>query len=196
MGEAVRAEDGPADGMAGQVRRFFEGAHPAHDWGHVERVRRTALRLAKAEGADGEVVELAALWHDVGRQEEAQTGEDHAAIAARRAGQALAGHPKREAVVAAILGHRFRGGLPPESVEARVLYDADKLDAIGAIGVGRAFAAGTEHGETLEQAEREYHFKLKRIRFHTESGRRLARERQRVMRMFFERFRRELEGGA
>jgi uncharacterized protein len=110
-----------------------------------------AERIGAAEGADMEVVRAAALLHDVGREEAEATDQDHAAFVAARARQILADAPpeKVEAVVAAILDHRFRAGPPPASLEARVLFDADKLDAIGAIGVARALAYSGRAGMRL-----------------------------------------------
>lgn len=184
------------EAVARQARAHFRGAGAAHDWAHVERVRALAVRLAEEEGADREVVELAALLHDVGRALETRSGEDHAGVALKVAGKLLAGHPRRAAVLEAIGAHRFRGSRRPAWPEGRVLYDADKLDAIGAVGVGRAFATAAELGLSLEDAEREFFEKLRRIRFYTGAARRVAAGRRRAMRAFFKRFRRELDGEA
>jgi uncharacterized protein len=116
-------------------------------------------------------------------------------------------------VAHAIAAHRFRTGPAPHTVEARVLHDADKLDAIGAIGVARAFAYGGHEGQRLwaevppgyqeSPATRsqhtpvhEYRLKLVKIqdRLLTASARRLARERHEYMVAFFERLEREVRG--
>jgi uncharacterized protein len=134
-----------------EARQYYQGHESSHDFDHVLRVLALAERIARAEGGDLEVVRAAALLHDIGRAEEEATGGDHAAIGAARAREILAGHPpeKVEAVAAAIASHRFRSGPPPATPEARALFDADKLDAMGAIGVARAFARAGAHGQRL-----------------------------------------------
>lgn len=194
-----------------QARRLYQGAEAVHDFDHVLRVLALAERLARAEGADLEIVRAAALLHDAARGGEV----DHAQAGAELARRLLAGHPPErvEAVAHAIAAHRFRGGPAPATVEARVLHDADKLDAIGAIGVARAFHYGGHWGQRLwaevppgyqetpdSAAEHtpvhEYVFKLARIRRRllTESARRLAEERHDFMVTFYERLDREARG--
>lgn len=195
-----------------QARELYAGSDSVHDFAHVLRVLRLAERLAEAEGADLEVVRAAALLHDISRPEdeaggaEANAETDHAMLAARAARDILAGADPAfvDAVAHCIEAHRFRNAVEPQTVEARVLFDADKLDAIGAVGVARAFAYGAllgqplwgkvpegykpgEPGET-HTAHHEYHFKLKQIkdRLTTESGRRLAEGRHRFMEAFYE----------
>ncbi|MBN1658211.1 MAG: HD domain-containing protein, partial [Anaerolineae bacterium] len=187
-------------------------AEAVHDFDHVLRVLALAERLARAEGADLEVVRTAALLHDAAR---GQSGTEHAAAGAELARRLLVDQPpdRVAAVAHAIAAHRFRGGPEPETVEARVLHDADKLDAIGAVGIGRAFHYGGQHGQRLwaevpddyeetpaSRAEHtpahEYVFKLARIkdRLLTESARQLAVERHAFMVLFFEQLEREVRG--
>ncbi|MBN1657399.1 MAG: HD domain-containing protein [Anaerolineae bacterium] len=224
-----------------QAREQYAGAEAVHDFDHVLRVLALAERLARAEGADLEVVRAAALLHDAARGKGAgriplpagrtplpagrtplpagrtplPAGRDHAAAGAEIARHLLAGHPpdRVEAVAHAIAAHRFRGGPEPQTIEARVLHDADKLDAIGAVGIGRAFHYGGQHGQRLwgevasdyeetpdSRAEHtpvhEYVFKLARIkdRLLTDSGRQLAAERHTFMVSFFEQLEREVRG--
>ncbi len=197
-----------------EARRYYLDARSSHDFDHVLRVLALAERIARAEGGDLEVVRAAALLHDIGRAEEARTGEDHAQIGARRAREILAGYPpeKVEAVAAAIAAHRFRAGPPPATPEARALFDADKLDAIGAIGIARAFAHAGALGRPLwappevAQAEgdgaphhtpvHEFLFKLSRLRdgMTTPTGRALAEERHAFMVRFFARLEAEVRG--
>jgi uncharacterized protein len=140
---------------------------------------------------------------------------EHAQAGADMARELLAGHPAErvEAVAQAIAAHRFRAGPAPQTLEAKVLHDADKLDAIGAIGVARAFAYGGFEGQRLwaevppdyeeSQATRhehtpvhEYHMKLSKIkgRLLTESARRLANGRHAFMVTFFEHLDLEVQG--
>jgi len=207
-----------------QARALYPDRDSAHGFEHVLRVWRMALRIAREEGADLEIVGTAALLHDIGRAEEQASGRCHAQIGAERARAILAGQPAErvEAVVQAIAQHRFRGANGPQSLEARALYDADKLDAIGAIGVARAYAIAGEQGQCLwaevdpayaardPEAGRadlgddahtpvhEYRFKLSKLaaRMTTVTGRRLAEERHRFMAAFYEQLEREVAGRA
>jgi uncharacterized protein len=198
-----------------QARMHYEGADAVHDFDHVLRVLALAERLARVEGADLEIVRTAALLHDVARGHGDRMATDHAQAGAEFARRLLAGHPpdRVEAVAHAIAAHRFRTGPAPQTLEARVLHDADKLDAIGAIGVARAFAFGGHEGQRLwaevpagyeeSAANRqehtpvhEYIMKLVKIkdRLLTASGRQLAEGRHAFMLAFYERLDREVKG--
>ncbi len=206
-----------------QAQSLYHDNDAAHGFDHVLRVWRLAMRIAADEGADLEIVSAAALLHDAGRAEQERTGACHAMVGAQIARQVLRGQPAErvEAVAQAIEQHRFRAANPPASPEARALYDADKLDAIGATGVARAYAiAGARkqrlwgrvedayadrapeegHGD-LDADEHtpvhEYLFKLVKLkeRMLTATGRALASERHRFMVAFFERLEQEIEGG-
>ncbi len=202
-----------------QARPFYSDDDPVHDFGHILRVLALAERIGAAEGADLGVLRAAALLHDVGRDEAGTASLDHAEFAAARAREILAGQPaeKIEAVVDAIIAHRFRAGPSPKSLEGRVLFDADKLDAIGAIGVARAFAYSGRAGKRLwapvaddylvrwqqgtvgadeHTAVHEFVVKLSRLkdRLFTAEGRRIARERHAVMARFYERLADEVAG--
>ncbi len=197
---------------------FFRSARGSHDWDHTERVIKLSLRIGRKEGADLGVLRLAAVLHDIGREEEDRS---HGRICHGRSGAALArkilvrrgcdpGTVK--AVVHCIRTHRFRRGGAPRTLEARVLFDADKLDSIGAVGVGRAFLFAGEIGARLhdktidirktrpytreDTAYREYLVKLSRVRdrMMTKEGRRLAAERHRFMAAFFDRLNKETDG--
>jgi uncharacterized protein len=201
-----------------EARQHYEGADAIHDFDHVLRVLVLAERLAEAEGADLEIVRAATLLHDVARVGESdRITNDHALAGAEMVRSLLAGHPpeKVQAVAHAVAAHRFRSGPSPQTVEARVLHDADKLDAIGAIGVARAFAYGGHEGQRIwgevppgyqeSQDTRhehtpvhEYHLKLVKIkgRLLTDSARLLAKERHAFMVAFYERLEREVRGQA
>jgi uncharacterized protein len=130
------------------ARALYEQTGGAHDFDHVLRVTALAERIAAAEGADGEIVRTAALLHDAG---EAADRERHHLVGAQMARDLLRDHPRPfvEAVAHAIEAHRYRAEPAPQTLEARVLSDADKLDAIGAIGVARAFAHAGSRGTAL-----------------------------------------------
>jgi uncharacterized protein len=135
------------------VRRLLSGEGSGHDWFHVERVRNTALRIAREEGADLFVVELAALLHDVADWKFA--GGDHEAgpRAARDWLSALDVQPAIiDHVSEIIAGLSFKGAgveTPMRTLEGRCVQDADRLDALGAIGIARAFAYGGHKGRAL-----------------------------------------------
>jgi uncharacterized protein len=202
-----------------QAQAFYKDADPIHGFDHVLRVLALAERLAEMEGADLEVVRTAALLHDIARSEdsdlilEANSETDHAVLAARQARRILAGEDPEfiEAVAHAIEAHRFRNAIEPQTLEAKVLFDADKLDAIGAVGVARAFAYGAIlnlplWGEVSEgyrpggaephSPHHEFHIKLKTIkdRLYTASGRRLAESRHQFMVAFFDEMAAEVRG--
>jgi uncharacterized protein len=204
-----------------EARTLYDGAESAHDFDHVLRVVALAERIARSEGADLEVVRTAALLHDTARNAERETGEDHAVAAARHARALLldrgASHAFAEAVALAIRDHRFRTGGPPSTLEAQILYDADKLDAIGAIGIARTYAVGGVQGQRLWSAVpaddrinperptdlptehtpvREYVVKLSRLKdtLYTAEARRIARGRHRFMVAFFTRLAKEVAG--
>lgn len=201
------------------ARGLYQAADSVHDFDHILRVWHLAERIALAEGADLKVVRPAALLHDWGRAVAQADGEDHAALAATRARELLAGEPPEwvTAVTHAIAAHRFRTLPHPKTLEAQVLFDADKLDAIGAIGVARAFAYGGAHGQRLWaaldeiDAERwaeegddpdahtpvhEFVVKLSHLkeRLYTVTGRAIAEERDRYMRDFYRRLDDEVRG--
>jgi uncharacterized protein len=189
-----------------EAARALYDDDPIHGFDHILRVMALAEHIARAEGADVEIVRAAALLHDIARDDEG--AGDHAALAAERARAILAGQPPErvEAVCQAIFSHRFRGGPPPFSLEARALFDADKLDAIGAVGIARAFAYVGQHGQPLfgapdnprHSAIDEFRHKLAllRDRMTTATGRSLAEERHAFMAAFFERLDAELRGDA
>lgn len=189
------------------AQRLFDGQDPAHDWQHNLRVMAMCERIGREEGADMALLRLAALLHDIGRAEERRTGECHAEISARIAGEWLREEgmdPEQIMLVQkAILAHRFRKESPPTSLEEKILFDADKLDSIGAIGVARAFAYSGVigqpiHAELPDQHTpfREYEWKLVRIkdRLYTATARQIAEERHQFMKQFFEQWDLEIRG--
>jgi len=202
-----------------RVRELLGGDASGHDWWHVERVRRVALRLGAAEGADAFVVELAALLHDV--DDWKASGDPEAASRhAREWLRALDVEPEVVERVAEIVGTlSFKGAgvpTPMRTVEGKVVQDADRLDALGAIGIARAFAYGGSRGRPLHDPEappvahesfEQYrgaggatlnHFYEKlfllRDRMNTAAGRRLAEARHRYTEEYVARFLAEWKG--
>ena len=191
-----------------QARTLYEATDDStHDFDHVLRVYNLAELIGRAEGADMEVLRTATLLHDIARaDQDAGHASEHAAEGAHRARQILAGQPPGfvEAVAHAIQAHRFRVDYPPQTLEAKILYDADKLDAIGAVGIARAFAYGAQLGQPLwaapdaneHTAMKEFAVKLSQIKdtLFTETACWIAEERHAFMVDFFERMQAEVAG--
>lgn len=204
-----------------QARAWSPVGDPVHGFDHIERVVRMAERLAREVGADQEVVRAAALLHDAAGAHPV-TGEarhDHEQDSAAVARRVLMdeGWPEMRirAVEHCIRAHRFRGKEPPQTLEAQVLFDADKLDVMGAFGaartIGYALQAGTpiyaapsrvflDRGETEagepHSAYHEYLFKLRRVRerLYTEPARQIGEQRHQVLCAFFDQLAAEAEG--
>jgi uncharacterized protein len=206
-----------------EARAWYNEADPVHDFDHVLRVTRLAKRLALAEGADPEIVNAAALLHDSKGSAPDPGGNaraEHHITSAHFAGEVLSakGWPedKIKAVQHCILAHRFRGKEDkPETIEAKVLFDADKLDVLGAIGAARTIAYAALAGQPayadpspqfLEIGEREpgephssYHeflFKLQKVksRMFTNTGKKLAEARHKYLVEFYEQLQAEIRG--
>ena len=140
------------------ARHCLEEGGP-HGPDHTERVVQNALAIGHELEARLDILAPAALLHDIGRSAESRSkgGICHAEIGAKLAGPLLRGldfsEEDAEAVCHCIRSHRFRGGSRPESLEAQILFDADKLDSIGAVGIGRAFLFAGQIGSRLNNAE-------------------------------------------
>ena len=209
----------PAVARARQMaEQLFDGGPGSHDWEHTQRVYRLCRDLGPREGADMVVLSVAALLHDIGRchQDASRGAVCHAEQGARMAAGLAADLPLTEGqkanVVHCVRAHRFRKEPHPDTIEARVLFDADKLDAIGAVGIARAYQFAGEVGARLHNPNhdvsntraytredtgyREYQVKLRHIqgRMLTDAGRRVAEGRHHFMTRFFERFLKEIEG--
>jgi uncharacterized protein len=200
------------------VRERLEHDSSGHDWWHIDRVVRLARRLAREEGADGFLCELAALTHDL---IDAKLNPDEAqALADLRAwltGQGV-DETTLTAVIDIITHMSFKGGGQPpmRTLEGQIVQDADRLDAIGAIGIGRAFAYGGAKGRPMhnpesqprgQMTEAEYrsqqgatinHFYEKLLLLkegmNTATARRLAAHRHAVLEAFLDEFLAEWQG--
>ncbi|HXC17436.1 MAG TPA: HD domain-containing protein [Holophagaceae bacterium] len=200
----LRAEPNPRDG--------------AHDLAHILRVARLAGRIAEAEGADLDVSIAGALLHDLvyrpkNHPESPRTAELSAELAAAWCAEIPALAHKAEAIVHTIAAHSWSGSTDAETLEARVVQDADRLEALGAIGIARVFATGAsfhsklwhpsdpwaEHRELDDKAYTLDHFfkKLMKLAGHmtTGEGRRLAEARQKTLVAYLDALRTELQAG-
>lgn len=202
IGSAVEAE----------VRdRFRQVAYDNHHLDHVLRVRANALDIGRKEDANLCILDLAALLHDIGRIGEGP-GECHAVRSAQEAERMLTPFAlpaaTLDAILAAIRLHRFSTGIIPETLEGRILQDADRLDALGAIGILRT--AIHDHDRPIYDLEDPFarqrspgkknmldHFPDKLLKlvtgFHTASAREMGKARHAFMLGFLEQLRSEIE---
>ena len=181
------------------ARTVFSGDASGHDFDHTLRVYHMATRLAKEENADLQIVQLAALLHDVDDRKlspETYEGKLRAVAFMKENGVEIG---KIETIVDIISRISFSAQLPPpESIEGKCVQDADRLDAMGAIGIARTFAFGGSRGRRMHDPERldanasiqHFYDKLLLLKesMHTPTGRRMAEERDRYMRQFLEQF--------
>ncbi len=151
-----------------------------HGFEHTLRVVETCRLLGEALGANMEVLLPAAALHDIARGE-----EDHADAGGEVAREVLGGlgYPYVEEVVEVIKAHSYTGGRRPGTMESRILSDADKLDAMGAIGIYRAAMYSAEHGRPLSDFVAHFHEKLLRLpsQLYTPQARAMAVERYEFM---------------
>lgn len=204
--------------VAEQARCILTALPACHDWDHTLRVRRLALQICRAEEGNLPIVECAALLHDIGRGQELhdQGKTCHAALGASMTPNLLhacgiVDETFVQQVTAAVRSHRYRRrtGAPPTSLEACIVFDADKLDSLGCIGLARAFhfagrigarvhntaaeatASNSYSGE--DTAYREFLVKLRHLpdSMLTATGKTLAAERFNGMLAFFRQLNRE-----
>lgn len=213
------------------VQRLMRDSLPGHNFLHILRVHENALMIAKKEKADLLIVEAAALLHDIGRKYELRDPKiNHADKSAELAlpfliklskgnnKEVVFPKEKIAPVLYAIRNHRFTKGIIPNTSEARVLQDADKLDALGAVGIMRCFSHGTTKkrleynpedpvcrkrlkNKSLEFEDKKYsidHFYRKlfklRGRMFTKTAKRIAAKREKIMKQFLNELGKEIDG--
>jgi uncharacterized protein len=204
-----------AERLLAELGQF--GNDGSHDWSHLQRVWRNARTIADQEPGcgrdvcDREILTAAVILHDCVAVEKNSPKRSQASrLAAARAHEIVIGlgwnAVRAERLAHAIEAHSFSGGIVPRTMEARILQDADRLDAIGAIGVARCFYVAGRMGSALyspddpaadsrtldDQRFALDHFGAKLFQvaenFQTVTGQALADERSRTMRGFFDAF--------
>ena len=202
------------------VKETLAQAEGGHDWFHIERVYKNALLIAASENCDLEIVQLSALLHDIADSKFHDGDETIGPNTARTFLEAENIVPKTiDHVIAIIENISFKGGKVERkfsSIELDIVQDADRLDAIGAIGIARTFNYGgfknralynPEIVPNLSMTKEEYkkneaptinHFYEKLLllkdKMNTETGKQIAQERHRYMQDFLEQFYAEWEG--
>ena len=187
------------------ARDIFSADSSGHDYHHTLRVHALASAIAKAEGADRTLVELAALLHDVDDHKiSPDTAENKDRAVTFLRSQAVP-EGDIQKIVRIIDQISFsRNTLPPDTLEGKCVQDADRLDAMGAIGIARTFAFGGSHGRAMHDPEGSdsstsiAHFYEKLLllkdRMNTETGCRLAQHRHAFLETYLAQFLAEWEG--
>jgi uncharacterized protein len=206
--------DFDAETMFEEIKPMYEGADPAHDFSHIMRVFKNAQYVGKAEGADMQILLLAALLHDIGSESKLSKKSSESDALRQKIEDFLMkkglDDNATKSVLYAIRVHRFSKGLVPSTLEAKILQDADRLDAIGAIGIARVFMTGGAMGRKLYNPNDPFcesrepddkmwnldHFFRKLLRLesgmHTETGKRIAKRRDAVLKRYLSDLQREL----
>ena len=187
------------------ARGIFEADASGHDFDHTLRVYKMAIRIAEEERADVQQVALAALLHDVDDRKispETYENKDRAVYFLQKHGVTEEETLKIVQIISEISFSAGNG--VPSTVEGMCVQDADRLDAMGAIGIGRAFAFGGTRGRRMHDPEGKdttstiQHFYDKLLllkdRMNTETGKKLASQRDAYLRGFLEEFYAEWDG--
>ena len=205
-----------------EAKKFFVGASGCHDWSHIERVCNLAIAIGKKEKANLDILIVACLLHDIGRKEEMKSrgkfchAEKGAEIANKILHKYKIDQKDIDNICHCIISHRYRNQNIPKTIEAKVLFDADKIDSIGAVGIGRDFLFAGYLGHSMytgnekkliklkkdqsytidDTAIMEYEYKLKNIKnkILTKIGKKFAKNRHDFMVDYFKRFWREVNG--
>jgi uncharacterized protein len=168
------------ENAAAYIRELFSGNAGGHDAAHTFRVYHTALWIAgKEPECDREIVALAALLHDADDHKLFQTEGNANALGFLRNNKVPEERIGRILEAVNSVSFSQNRGHVPESLEGKIVQDADRLDAMGAIGIARTFAYGGEHGRPLRASVEHFHDKLLRLKdtMNTEAARELAEKR-------------------
>jgi uncharacterized protein len=206
-----------------EVKKLFKGEASGHDFYHLKRVLNLAVALQEREGGDRKVVAVSAFLHDVHRIIERETGKycypkDSLPKVREILDRTDLPEAKKKRVLHSIEFHEeydfTEAGKSARDIEAQILQDADNLDAIGAVGVARAFAfsgahgveiwipekpfAGKKYNEARIDASEIHHFYSKLLKLkenmNTRTAKKLAVERHRFMEVFLQEFFEEWDG--
>lgn len=189
------------------VRKKFEGEGSGHDWWHIDRVRKVALTIAKTETANLLIVELGALLHDIA-DHKFHGGDHDIGHKTARAWLEKVGADAQtiDQVCYIVKNISYSGGLTMESIEGKIVQDADRIDALGAIGIARCFAYGGHSGrelynpesKTAEKSPSINHFYEKLLllkdRMNTKTGKKMAEARHAFIELYLDEFYKEWEG--
>jgi uncharacterized protein len=204
------------DKIKNKVKRMLEVRDPAHDFHHIMRVYKNAKLIGRLEGSNMEILLPAVLLHDLvvypKGSAKSSKSSDKSADLAENILQSY-GYPQDQInqICYCIRAHSYSKRLVPASLEGRILQDADRLDALGAIGIARTFSVGGSENRTFYNAndpfcrsDRELddmqwtfdHFQAKLLKLqyfmHTKTAKKLAKERTIFMRLFIRQLQKEI----
>ena len=208
-------DDFDPDPWLDEIRSLYRQADPAHDFSHILRVSNMARIIGREEKADLRVLLPAALLHDLGSKKGPGSVQEQFGQAGLRAMRAfLQGkgldRNRIDQVLYAVEVHSFSRGVRPVTLEARILQDADRLDAMGAIGIARLFVTGGALGREMYHPQDPFcrdrepddarwnldHFYRKLLKLesgmHTSAGKRLAAKRSRVLKQYLQELEEEI----
>lgn len=204
------------DRIKRRVKRMLDGRDPAHDFHHIMRVYRNAELIGEKEGADMQVLLAAALLHDLvvypkGSAKSSKSADDSADMAEKILQKYGYEQETIDKIAYCIRTHSYSKRLVPSTLEGKILQDADRLDAIGAIGIARTFSVGGSEGRTFynpgdpfyktkrEPNDRQWtldHFQKKLLKLkdsmHTKTARKMAQERTGFMQAFLRQLHKEI----
>jgi uncharacterized protein len=204
------------DRIKTKIKKIYEGRGPAHDLQHILRVYKNAELIGKREGADMEVLLAAVLLHDIvvypkGSAKSSKSADDSADMAEKILKGYGVSKEKIDRISYCIRTHSYSRRLVPATLEGKILQDADRLDALGAIGIARTFSVGGSEDRMFYNPEDPFwktgrepddwqwtldHFQAKLLglkdSMHTKAAQEMAEERTRFMEQFIEQLKKEL----
>ncbi len=204
------------DRIRTKVKKIYEGRDPAHDLPHILRVYKNAELIGKREGADMEVLLAAVLLHDIvvypkGSAKSSKSADDSADMAEKILKGYRVSKEKIDRISYCIRTHSYSRRLVPATLEGKILQDADRLDALGAIGIARTFSVGGSEDRMFYNPDDPFwktgrepddwqwtldHFQAKLLRLkdsmHTKAAQEMAEERTQFMEQFIEQLKKEL----
>ena len=204
------------DRIRTKVKKIYEGRDPAHDLQHILRVYKNAELIGKREGADMEVLLAAVLLHDIvvypkGSAKSSKSADDSADMAEKILKGYRVSKEKIDRISYCIRTHNYSRRLVPATLEGKILQDADRLDALGAIGIARTFSVGGSEDRMFYNPDDPFwktgrelddwqwtldHFQAKLLRLkdsmYTKAAQEMAEERTRFMEQFIEQLKKEL----
>ncbi|TLY12006.1 MAG: HD domain-containing protein [Thaumarchaeota archaeon] len=204
------------DKVERKVIKLLDGRDSAHDFQHIKRVYKNAEVIGRREGADMKILLPAALLHDLvvypkGSAKTSKSADDSADMAEKLLKSFRYPQDKIDKICYCIRTHSYSKRLVPATLEAKILQDADRLDALGAIGIARTFSVGGSERRSFynpddpfwkssrELDDREWtldHFRTKLLKLkdsmHTKTAKEMAQERARFMELFIKQLQKEL----
>ena len=204
------------DKVERKVIKLLDGRDSAHDFQHIKRVYKNAEVIGRREGADMKILLPAALLHDLvvypkGSAKTSKSADDSADMAEKLLKSFRYPQDKIDKICYCIRTHSYSKRLVPATLEAKILQDADRLDALGAIGIARTFSVGGSERRSFynpddpfwkssrELDDREWtldHLRTKLLKLkdsmHTKTAKEMAQERARFMELFIKQLQKEL----